>query len=137
MLQFADMKRIRVSEWMIEQVLTIDTHESVDSAIRKMLGRSVSSLIVINKDTKKPEGILSKMDLVKIIHSRVDTTYTPVREVMNDQLVVVSKDASIEEAIDKMTSNNLKWLPVIDPQEDDRLVGILTTTTFLLNYLGV
>jgi len=49
---------------------------------------------------------------------------TPVRELMTNDLVILSIDDNVEDAAAKMSSSQVRRLPVVD--QDERLCGIVS-----------
>ncbi len=47
-----------------------------------------------------------------------------VRDVMNEEVITISADVTVEEAIRHLIWNGISGMPVVD--EEDRLVGIIT-----------
>ena len=52
-----------------------------------------------------------------------------VRDVMNEDVLTISKDVTVEEAIRRLVDNHLSGMPAVD--EDDRLVGIVSELNLL------
>jgi magnesium transporter len=73
---------------------------------------------VVEPDSRKLLGVLSLRNLV------LSRPWTPVRDLMVQDVLRVRVDADQEEAARLLDQHNLIALPVVD--EDDRLLGIIT-----------
>jgi magnesium transporter len=73
---------------------------------------------VVEPDTRRLLGVLSLRNLV------LSRPWTPVRDLMVQDVLRVRADADQEEAARLLDQHNLIALPVVD--EDDRLLGIIT-----------
>lgn len=115
-----------------------DTLQIADTFMRQGL---IRHLPIVDAD-KKLIGLVAQADLFKASASAVPSvTRAPkqrrleqltVRDVMTTNLITITPDAEIVEAVDLLASGRLGCLPVV---ENSRLVGILTETD-CLRYLS-
>lgn len=115
-----------------------DTLQIADTFMRQGL---IRHLPIVDAD-KKLIGLVAQADLFKASASAVPSgTRAPeqrgleqitVRDVMTTNLITITPDADIVEAVDLLASGRLGCLPVV---ENSRLVGILTETD-CLRYLS-
>ncbi|HEX55428.1 MAG: CBS domain-containing protein [Candidatus Altiarchaeales archaeon] len=126
-----DAESLRVRDVMTRDVLTIEPDRTVINASEKMLENRIHSLIVT--EGNKPVGIITSYDilLVMSISDFFDKT-TPVGKVMVRDLVTISPDASLEEALKKMIEYNIRTLVVV---ENENLAGILSLIDIVLGYV--
>lgn len=103
-------------------VWSIAPNASVYDAIELMADKDVGALLVVDAD--KLVGVLSERDYArKIILRGKSSKTTPVREIMTGQVVSVSADQTIEEAMVLMSNKRVRHLPVLD---DSRLIGVIS-----------
>lgn len=105
-----------------ERVLSIGPEDSVLDAIRMMADNDVGSLVVL--DNGKLAGIFTERHYArKVILKGRSSPSTPVRDVMESEVVCVGPDHTVEECMALMTADRIRHLPVL---ENERLVGIIS-----------
>ncbi|MCM2359499.1 MAG: CBS domain-containing protein [Geobacteraceae bacterium] len=103
-------------------VFTITPETTVFAAIEQMAKKNIGSLLVMDKD--KLVGIISERDYArKIVLAGKSSHDTPVREIMNQRVVVIQPGTTIEECMVLMIENATRYLPV---SEDGRIIGIIS-----------
>ncbi|KAA9399084.1 CBS domain-containing protein [Haloarcula sp. CBA1130] len=112
-----------VREIMRTPVRTIGPDAPVVKAAQRLRDEDIGSLVV--EDDGGCVGIITESDIVAVTAAEGDTRALTVGDVMAKELVTVSPDADIETAVERLRTNNIKKLPVV---EDGTLVGIVTTT---------
>jgi CBS domain-containing protein/acyl dehydratase len=118
-----------VREVMQAPVETTTPGTPVRAAARQLIEAGVGSLVVCRD--AEPAGIVTDVDLTRLLAEGADPDSTTVAEVMTEPLITVDADAGIEAAADRMRAELIKRLPVV---EDGEVVGIVTTTD-LSNFL--
>ena len=103
-------------------VLTVEENESMRDAAKVMLEKNVGSLLVV--DDKKPVGIITEWDAVKVLAQGLDPNTSRVGDVMtrNPKTLKVTDDPEV--AKDIMLDHGFSHMPVVD--ENNELVGIVT-----------
>jgi CBS domain-containing protein len=112
----------RIKEVMHTNVLTCPPEETVVGVARRMTERGVGSVIVVD-DIGIPMGILTDGDLRSKVLASGKLINQPVIDVMNRPVQCVAPDDFCFEAILSMTTNRIKYLPVMDGM---KLVGIIS-----------
>ena len=112
----------RVKDVMHTNVLTCPSEETIVGVARRMTERGVGSMIVVD-DIGVPVGILTDGDLRSKVLASGKLITLPVLDVMNRPVQCVRPDAFCFEAILSMTTNRIKYLPVMDGM---KLVGIIS-----------
>lgn len=122
---------IRVKNIMVKDVITVDISKSVKEAAELMSSKNVGCLLV--EEEGKIKGIITERDIVRrVVAIGRDPEKVKVRDIMTSPIVVVSPEATIEEAAKVMVMYKVRRLPVV---EEGKLVGLVTTTD-LANYLS-
>jgi CBS domain-containing protein/acyl dehydratase len=124
------MFRISVSEVMQSPVETVDRTTTAREAATRLDDSGIGSLVIV--DGQRPVGIVTDVDLTRLIADRIDPAQTAVESIMSSPVVTVTADESITAAARIIQEHDIKRLPVVDDNGD--LVGIVTTTD-LTNYL--
>ena len=127
-----------INNIMGKQLETIDAIDSVQQAAKKMKDRNVSSLVVVDENGK-PQGLVSERDLV----TKVCTTDVPVhriknKEIMYSPLITISSRSSPSKAADMMLQHSVRHLLVIDNDNADKPIGVITPLDFTRHpeYIG-
>jgi CBS domain-containing protein len=103
-------------------VRTILAERSVTEAAIAIEEHKVGALLVMKEN--KPAGILSERDIVtRVVSKGLNPKAVKVEEVMTKDLVVISLDTSIREAMAIMTHRKCRHLPVMD---GDKLAGLIS-----------
>ena len=113
---------MKVSEVMTPEVQTIRPDQSAQEAADFMLSADAGSIPVAEGD--RLIGMITDRDIAVRGVAKGHGPDTAVRDLMTDDLVVVRVDDSIEDAAEKMSSAQVRRLPVID--EEERLCGIVS-----------
>ena len=107
-----------------QQIFTVSPEATVQEALELMVSKGVSSLPVISG----PElvGIISERDYIrKAVPRRIVPWELRVQEIMTRDVICVTRDTTIQECMERMSSNRIRHLPVVDGK---RLVGVLSIT---------
>ena len=113
---------MKVSEVMTSEVETVSADQTVQEAASFMLSSDAGSIPVI--DGGRLIGMITDRDIAVRGIAKGNGPDTPVRELMTDDLIVARVDDDIEEVARKMSSAQVRRLPVID--EEERLCGIVS-----------
>jgi CBS domain-containing protein len=104
-------------------VHSITGEQSVHQAITIMSEQHVGCLVVFDRD-QKLAGIISERDYCrKVILMGRSSRGTRVREIMTEAVVTVGPGQSLRTAMEIMTDQRIRHLPVV---EDDELVGLIS-----------
>lgn len=115
---------MRIKEVM-NKAVAINHDISLKEAAKIMSENNIGSLIAVKKDNIL--GIVTEKDIV----DNIDKLGRKVSSLMERKIVTVNEGEDIENAAILMSKHKIKRLPVID--DDDRLVGIITTTDLIAN----
>jgi len=106
------------------EVVTASKETAVSSLAEQMADERVGS-VVIAEDTT-PVGIVTDRDLaLRCVAEKADPTELTAENVMTEDIHTVEQDAGFYEAVERMSENGVRRLPVTD--DSGKLVGILTT----------
>ncbi len=111
------MRRIKVSEIMRREIISVSTDTPIKEAAKVMHEKNVGSLAV--KRDGVVVGIVTTADFVKIVGTGEKFDYT--EELMSTPPIKISGDTSLVEAIGVMQENNIKHLFV---EESKDIAGI-------------
>ncbi|MFH1400867.1 MAG: CBS domain-containing protein [Nanoarchaeota archaeon] len=117
----------RVIDGMTTKPIMIDQTVTLQECARIMDVNDVGSLLV-HKD-RRILGIITEQDLVrKALRAGLDVRTTTVKDVMTRDLVTISPEKDIYDALILMQKNDIRHMPVVD---DGQVVGFLTLKDIL------
>jgi CBS domain-containing protein len=133
------MVTLFVGELMTQKLETIGSLSSAQEASKKMRDNNVSSLLVIDDSNNKPTGIVTERDLVRKVcvndTSRSNNSSSSsmlIKNIMSSSpLVTIDARLSVEAAADAMIQNRVRHLLVVENNDINRPLGIVTPTDFV------
>ena len=123
-----------IGEIMTKKLETIAISSSAQEAAKKMRDKNVSSLLVIdnnNNSNSRPIGIVTERDLVrKVCVNDASSKHTMVEEITSSPLVTIDALSSVEVAADVMSQNKVRHLLVVEDNDVNKPLGIITPGDF-------
>jgi|GEM_PF-572404 len=127
----AGTTKTRIRQIISRQVISVTPETPVEDAVATMARARISCLIVAEK--KRPQGIFTERDLVKLANQQVPFGSRPIRELMTSPVVTISGNLNIYEAYSLMLTNRIRHHVVVD--HGGRILGLMTQSD-LINHLG-
>ncbi|MFL6402423.1 MAG: cyclic nucleotide-binding/CBS domain-containing protein [Nitrososphaeraceae archaeon] len=119
-----------IMDIMRKQLETIEGIASVQQAAKKMKDKNVSSLLIVDENGR-PQGIVSERDLVtKVCVNDISARAVTNKEIMSSPLITIKSRSSPSEAADMMLQHNVRHLLVIDNDNADKPIGVITPLDF-------
>ena len=113
-----------VEDIMEKEVFTIDPESKISEAARVMSEELIGYIIILKDDDLT--GILTERDIIsEVVAEERSPGEMEVKELMSSPVITVDLKVSVKEAVETMTKNVIRRLPVTD---GDELVGIITST---------
>lgn len=101
---------------------SIGPQASVFDALRMMSDKDVGALVVMEGD--QMVGIVSERDYArKVVLQGKTSRDTKVADIMSKKVYSIHPDQTVEEAMELMTRQHIRHLPVV---EADQLLGIIS-----------
>jgi Predicted signal-transduction protein containing cAMP-binding and CBS domains len=115
----------KCSEVMTKDPAVCMPGDLVTDVARVMKKEDVGPIpIVEDKETRRLVGMVTDRDLVlRMVAEGRDTKTTKAEEVMSLKLVTCHADDDVQEALDAMSENQLRRIPVVD--DKNRIIGII------------
>jgi CBS domain-containing protein len=115
----------KCSEVMTKDPAVCMPGDLVTDVARVMKKEDVGPIpIVEDKETRRLVGLVTDRDLVlRMVAEGRDTKTTKAEEVMSLKLVTCHADDDVQEALDAMSENQLRRIPVVD--DKNRIIGII------------
>lgn len=105
-------------------VVTLPPSATLNEAA-SLLSEMRIGAVIISKDGKRPEGILSERDIVRELGKRgVSCMPEPVSTIMTVKLVGCVKGDTADQVMQKMTDGRFRHMPVMEGEEMIGLVSI-------------
>ena len=116
---------LRVEDAMITDVITIRADYPVKYADSLMKYFKTSCLIVM--DERRPVGILTNHDIIRRVYKQnKDPHIVLVEDAMSKPLISVTPNEPLQKAVEIMTKNNIRRLPVVGKlSKEPILLGML------------
>ncbi|MCP8305109.1 MAG: CBS domain-containing protein [archaeon] len=122
------MSVLMVRDVMTRDVKTVGMNDSVREAVQKMNKFNIGSVVVVDTERRRPVGILTERDILRMVELYPEPTIFEVKRIMSTPLVTIDPNTSLEEAARVMTKRGIKRLPVV---EDNKLVGMITSSDIM------
>ena len=117
-----------VKEIMTRNVISVRPDRPLREAAEIMADNHIGCLVI--RSDRKIEGIITDRDILVFIadesHRNLDSY--KVKDAMTEYVITIGPDKPVEKAVQIMTGNRIKKIPVLD---DDRLVGIITMSDII------
>lgn len=132
MSRMTTKKITSIGQLMTEKLETIDLSDSAQKAAKKMRDKNVSSLIVVDDNSKKPIGIVTERDLViKVCTHDAHSSTILVNDIMSSPLATTDALSPVEVAAEIMSQNKVRHLLVVEDDDINKPLGIITPTDFV------
>ena len=106
----------------------------VSKVAQLMKSEHVGSIPVVeNEQSQKLVGIVTHRDLaLKIVADKLDAKSTNVEMVMTRKLVTCHSDDDLQKAVDSMSENQLRRVPIVD--DDNKILGIIAQADVMMHF---
>jgi CBS domain-containing protein len=125
------MTTATISDFMTRRIETISASSSVQEAAKKMKDKDISSLVVID-DRDKLLGLITERDIVRkvCIYDNITTNSVKNAAILSSPLITIRTDSSPEAAADLLIDNKIRHLLVVDKEDANKPVGVITPMDF-------
>lgn len=117
----------KVCDAMTKKPVVVSLDSSIEESAKIMNKHRVGSVLV--KDGEKVAGIITDQDIVrKVIAKGILPKTSKVSKHMSKNLVTITPEKDIFEAVNIMANENVKQLPVMDGR---KMIGLITQKDIL------
>src|SRR5512134_2485976 len=117
-----------LSDIMTREVVTSSPDDEVAEVAKKMASGRISCVVVVSG--RKPVGIVSERDIVRIVAERPGMMVGMlVREMMSSPVVTMKPENTLTEAKRMMLERKFRRFPIVN--DDEHLIGLVTQTDLL------
>jgi CBS domain-containing protein len=121
---------LSVRNVMSEKLEKIIENMSAQEAAKKMGAVNTSSLLVTDFNDR-PVGIITERDLVRrVVANDANSKRVLIKEIMSSPIATIDANSSVEAAADLMMQNQVRHLLVVDDEDVNKPLGIITSTDF-------
>jgi CBS domain-containing protein len=114
---------MREARHFLKEVQTANRRASVKELAEQMRYEGLGALVVVDGE-RRPLGIVTDRDLtLRVVAAGRRAKETSAENVMSQPLVTIEPTDSIEAVIERMRSNGIRRVPVI---QDQRVVGLVS-----------
>lgn len=119
-----------VADVMTTGVLSFPPDAWLDEIARKMYSRNISSVYIYDPRTGR-RGVVTDTDILKVVGKK-KLEKVKAREVMSKKIIGITKETTLEEAVNLMRTKKVRRLFVFNDLKDKLPIGVLSVTDILL-----
>jgi homoserine O-acetyltransferase len=113
------LSSVAIADLMKHRVPTLSEHETIKTAADMMIANSVNHLPVV--DAKGAlSGIVTSWDISRSVAQGI----TSLEEIMTRNVISITPDEPVSDAVKRLEQNHISALPVID--ENHHVIGLIT-----------
>jgi len=110
---------------------TLDEDNTIEQAVKVMRDKDTSSILVINKHSGEPVGMVTERDILhRVLAESKDPSQTTLKSIMSFPLISVNDGVSVREAITLMRNKHIRRLPVTKMRN---IIGLTTLKSTIGN----
>jgi CBS domain-containing protein len=113
-------------------ITILNEDNTVSEGVKVMRDSDTSSIIITNKNTQQPTGIVTERDMLyRVIGQDKNPSETTLKSIMSHPLISINDNASVKEAICIMRNRHVRRLLV--KKADGGISGITTLRSAIGN----
>ncbi|PKP56195.1 MAG: hypothetical protein CVT89_06625 [Candidatus Altiarchaeales archaeon HGW-Altiarchaeales-2] len=121
-----EKKVVKAGDVMAKDIVYIDGSATVGEAVKTMLAKKVSALVVNSRNADDAFGIVTRKDVVsKLVAQGKDPKAVKVHEIMTKPLITVSPGLSVKYCARLFSKTGIRRAPVFDGK---KIVGVLSNS---------
>jgi len=124
---------MHIEDVMNADMLTVDSEATLREAAQRMSERNAGAALVVGSNTGMQPGIITERDVLNSVAAGQDPDGQRVADNSTADVVTVSVDASLEQAVEKMTKGDFRHLLVV---HGDDAVGIVSMRDLVRGLTG-
>ena len=118
---------MQVRDVMNKNVIVGKKSLTIKEASEVMSKMRIGSLVIT--DGKKIVGMITSTDVLKSIANEKKPDVTLAEEIMSKNVLTISPEKTVDEAVEIMLKNKIKRLPVVS---EKKIVGMITASDILV-----
>jgi CBS domain-containing protein len=136
------IESIPVSSIMSRSVITETEDQNVQAISKTMYEKDIGSVVIVknkgsdNGTGNRATGIVTERDIVRVLGSLQPALLNvPIREIMSKPLITLSDNSSVRDALQTMQLRNIRRVVIIERQEPQEMIGIITDKDIFRNMM--
>ena len=81
-------------------------------------------------------GVISFQDIRSVLSQHTLDYLVIAKDIVHEEVVTLSRDATLEEAFELFSVRDLKLIPVVDRNQDNKVIGVLRREDLIDYYNG-
>jgi len=122
------MQANQISRIMTRDIISVAPDCLLKDAVAMMRQHNISFLIIA--ENRKPVGVLSERDIVRLACKHTDPAQLCIRDVMTSPVITVAETINVFQAYDTLSTKKIRHIVVVDAS------GLITGLATLSNILG-
>lgn len=123
---------MKISDIMVRDVITLKNDDTLADALKLMNSKGINGAPVLD-DAGKLSGMVVKADIYRFLTEPGRLDQYPVNLVMSKDVVTGSPEENILQISNKLLSNKVISLPII---ENDKVIGIVSIEDLLYYFVN-
>ena len=120
---YMGLESTSISQCMTKNVKTIPSSGFLFNVCKIMKDNKIGCVVVVN-ESNDPVGIITERDIINNLTIEDADLRSQVVNIMSNPIITLLETNSIMDALQTMTTNNFRRLPVINKEK--KLIGIVT-----------
>ena len=121
-------KPVSATDIIQTDVVTAELDTEIPDLARRMENEDVGSIVVVDGDT--PVGIVTDRSIALFCQEMENTQEHTAEHVLSEELISGNTEMTVFEVLEKMSSNDIRRLPILD--DEGSLEGIVTLDDLLV-----
>jgi CBS domain-containing protein len=122
-----DLDEIRISEAMTRNLITANKNSTITECAKTLTKNNISSLIIVEDDNNNVAGIITTTDFTNFFSENC-IGFAFVKDYMSQSFFTISIKEKVSTAARIMSEKKVSRLIVVDPDNQDKLAGIISET---------
>jgi CBS domain-containing protein len=114
---------MNIEDVMNTDMLTVESEATLREAAQRMSEKNAGAALVVGSDLGSRPGIVTERDVLNSVAAGQDPDGQRVADNSTADVVTVTVDSSLEQAVEKMTEGNFRHLLVLHGED---VVGIVS-----------
>ncbi len=121
---------VKVKEVMKRIVVTAGPDITLEEAAKMMTKNRVGSVVIVDKSSGKPVGIVTNEDIVGVVAEGKNPKDVRAKDLKSKRFITASPEDTLIDVTKKMIKTGVKRVPIVDTE--GRLVGIISEKEIVL-----
>jgi len=116
------LQPVTIDDIMEEDVVTVQPDTPVPTVTAQMETEDVGAVVVV--DDNEPQSVVTDREVALALEDTPDLADKTAEDLMSDEMVTGEQQMSVYEALQQLSEENIRRLPIVDENGD--LTGIVT-----------